>query len=80
MFLLNFLTFWSKIILRVHKEDEPMNDLIGNVKKVAQGIVKTVKKISKAVKFFMTQIRNGCGSNYIGFNSCCNSVDNGKNC
>ena len=43
-----------------------MGDIIEKGKKFVSGIVKTAKKIADMVKFFMTQVRNGRGSNNIG--------------
>lgn len=81
---MNVLPFWSKIIIYdsviVQEEDEPMNNMIEKVKNVAKGIVATFKKIKKAVEFFMTQVRNGCGYNNFGFDCCSNCVDHAKNC
>lgn len=45
-----------------------MGDIIEKGKKFVSGIVKTAKKIADMVKFFMTQVRNGRGSNNIGHN------------
>ena len=47
-----------------------MGDLIEKGKKFVSGIVKTVKWVIDKVKFFMTQVRNGRGSDYLGY--CCN--------
>ena len=44
-----------------------MGDMIEKGKKFVSGIVKTAKKIANMIKFFMTQVRNGRGSDYFGY-------------
>ena len=66
----------------MQEEDDAMGDIIEKGKKFVSGIVKTAKKIADMVKFFMTQVRNGRGSNNIGhsynYNNNCITKNSGK--